>query len=108
MSLDPELKSYLERLARGIEALAEDPMLQMEARLPHCPYCKTMNPSVRTQDVGGEGRIGEFIVQAHCTVCNEVFYGLPFQWDCVRSPEEAKAVISERSSMNVGNHSGTN
>jgi hypothetical protein len=108
VSLDPELKSYLERISKGIENIAEEPVLKMEFSPPACPHCKTLNPDVRTHDAGGEGDLQQYVVQAHCTHCNQVFFGLPFSWDCVKTAEEAQNVISERSNMHVGNHSGAN
>jgi len=86
----------LERAAVALERLAEDPVIQMETGPPVCPHCEKMNPMVRVEESNAQGPLGEFVIQAHCVNCNHVFYGLPLQWECVKTTEDARLVLKER------------
>jgi hypothetical protein len=97
MSMDRRLEELLERGVKAVERLAEDPVIEVETKPPVCPSCDRMNPSVRTQQSEGEGKLAEFVIQAECQHCHKVFYGIPVQWFTTSEIEEAKVVIEERS-----------
>lgn len=90
------LEALLERGVAALENLAEDPEIMMETGPPVCPHCKKMNPNVRIHAVEGTGSLGEFVMQAHCLHCNNVFFGVPIQWDCLTDIREVREAIAER------------
>jgi hypothetical protein len=98
----------LERAASALELLAQDPVINVEVRPPVCPHCNTLNPVVRVEESAASGKLGEFVIQAHCVSCNNVFYSLPMQWDCVKTPDEARIVLEEREEIRVDLNGGTN
>jgi bacterioferritin-associated ferredoxin len=96
----------LERAANALELLAQDPVIHVEVRPPECPHCQTRNPKVRVEESAATGKMGEFVIQAHCTHCNEIFYGLPLQWDCVRTTDEAREILAEREELSEFDFNG--
>lgn len=97
--MDEEMKGYLERGISALESLAQDPVIEIETKPPACPHCNRMNPMVRVQESESQGELGDFVIRAHCLHCNEVFYALPAQWDCVTSTEDAGRLIQERAEI---------
>jgi hypothetical protein len=85
----------LERAAEALERLAEDPVVQIETGPPVCPHCEQMNPLVRVDESSAQGKLGEFVIQAHCLHCNSVIYGVPLQWQCVKTTDEAGQILRE-------------
>jgi hypothetical protein len=94
--VDRELKILLERIADGIEHLAEDPIINIEAGPPVCPFCETRNPRISTRESEASGPLGEYIVQCQCDKCGEIFYGLPTMWVCLRTIDEVREEIAAR------------
>ena len=58
-----------------------------------------MNPTVRVDAVADSGPLAEFVTQAFCKVCNNVFYMIPIQTICVKTTNEAHEVIEQRVRM---------
>jgi len=101
----------LERAADALERLAEDPVIEMETGPPVCPHCETINPTVRVEESSAQGKLGEFVIQAHCLHCNSVIYALPVQWQCVKTTDEAGEILREMEEIrghgfNGGAHTG--
>jgi hypothetical protein len=97
--VDRELKSSLDRIAAGIEHLAEDPVIHVESGPPVCPFCEVKNPRISTRESEARGPLGEYIIQCHCEHCGEMFYGLPVMWHCVQTIEEVREEIEARVEM---------
>jgi len=99
-------------LRRGVEALEklaaeEEPMeIRLETKPPVCPHCDQINPTVRVEEISATGPLVEYVVQAHCTHCNQVFYVIPFQMDCVPTIESAQQIISTK--KRLGGYEGEN
>lgn len=104
--VERELHELLDRIARGIEHLAEDPVVEMETGPPICPHCQKMNPDVRVQESEGSGPLDEILMRCHCLSCNNLFYAVPVQWDCVKTVEEVQQVISERQELTAHANNG--
>lgn len=94
--MDREEKNLLERIAAGIEHLAEDPIINIESGPPVCPFCEVKNPRISTRESEASGPLGEYIIQCHCEHCHEIFYGLPTMWLCLRTIDEVREEISQR------------
>lgn len=94
--MESEIKDLLERGVSAIERLAEDPVIHMETGPPVCPHCERVNPAVRVEEGTATGPLAEFLIQAHCQHCNNVFYAFPFQWTTVKTTDEARKIVAER------------
>jgi phage FluMu protein Com len=102
-------EELLERMAVALEALAQDPVIHVETLPPVCPHCETMNPLVRVEESAAQGKLAEFVIQAHCTHCNKVFYAMPVQWEAAKTTDEASMIIAEREEIRgFTNNSGAN
>lgn len=88
--------ALLERIALGIEKLAEDPIVEMEVAPPVCPHCGVFNPNVTTSDIGGTGRLAEFHVALTCEECGKPFWGTPVQWSMHLEMSTLRREILER------------
>jgi hypothetical protein len=104
--VDRRYEELLERGVNALERLAEDPVIQIETGPPVCPFCDTMNPSVRVEESSSSGPLVEFVIQAHCLHCNQVFYAVPYQWVCTKTTEEAGEAIQEK--VKLGGYEGQN
>jgi bacterioferritin-associated ferredoxin len=97
MEMDRRLENLLERGVDALEKLAQDEFeFQVETKPPVCPHCDTINPTVRVSESTTQGRLAEFVIQAFCTNCNNIFYVIPLQSDCVKTQEDARNVISDK------------
>lgn len=94
-----KLEGLLERGVSALEALAQDPVIEMQTGPPVCPHCETINPKVRVSEHEDSGRMGGFVIRMHCLHCNEVFYSIPMQWACVKTTDEAAQVMEERADI---------
>lgn len=98
---DQEMMKYLERIASGIEKLAEDPVINIESGPPVCPNCERMNPEIRVSESEARGPLGEYVIQAQCLSCNEIFYAIPQMWLTVKNMSEVRMEMEDR--KNRGN-----
>jgi hypothetical protein len=103
--MDAEMKSLLERGVSAVERLAEDPVIHMETGPPVCPNCDRKNPVVRVEESSATGLLGEFVIQCHCQHCDYVFYGIPIQWNCVKTTSQASEILKERAELSGYEHS---
>jgi bacterioferritin-associated ferredoxin len=95
--MDRRLEDLLVRGVAALEKIAQDEFeIQVETKPPVCPHCDTMNPTVRVSESVTQGRLAEFVVQAFCTNCNNIFYVIPLQTECVKTQEDARNVISDK------------
>ena len=101
-----EITEVLERIAAGIERLAEDPVINVETAPPVCPHCETMNPNVSTEDTGGTGPMAEYAVRFTCQKCNRVFYALPIQWTCVPEISMLEQVLEQHKEISGYGNNG--
>lgn len=90
-----DTNEILERIAVGIERLAEDPVIQMETGPPVCPHCERVNPNVRVNESGGSGPLAEFVIQASCLHCGRTFYALPVQWQCAAQLSHVEPLLQQ-------------
>lgn len=102
--MDEEERGLLERGVSALERLADDPVLQLETGPPVCPHCEKENPVVRVEERAAQGKLGSWLLQAHCLNCNFVFYALPTQWETTKSIEEARMLVTERAEVHNGKH----
>jgi hypothetical protein len=86
----------LERIAKGIEKLAEDPIVEMEVGPPVCPHCDRLNPRIATHEQGGTGQLYEMFVAMRCEECGGDFYGVPVQWEMHTDTETLRHALQER------------
>lgn len=98
--ISPELQA-LERIAAATERLAEDPVIHVESGPPVCPFCERMNPEIRVSESENRGPLGEYVLQAQCLSCNEIFYAIPQMWLTVRTTDEVRTELEDR--INRGN-----
>ncbi len=89
----------LERIAVGIERLAEDPVIQVETGPPVCPHCEEMNPTIRVDESEATGKMAEFVIQAQCQHCGKVFYALPIHWASFKEISEVTQAVAERAEI---------
>jgi bacterioferritin-associated ferredoxin len=95
--VDQHLQELLERGVAALERLAEDEIdIRVETMPPVCPHCEKINPTVRVAEKNQQGPLAEFVLQAHCLNCNNIFYVIPIQSECVKSVDDAKAVMAEK------------
>jgi hypothetical protein len=99
--MDRELREFLERGVIALEALAQDPVINIEAAPPICPNCKRINPNVKVEN-GSDGPLAECVLIARCDSCNEMFYAIPVTWHMVTTQEEVIREFQERAEM-MGN-----
>lgn len=90
----------------ALEKLAEEPVIQVETGPPVCPFCEKINPDVRTEESNASGPLVEYVVQALCLSCNNVFYAIPYQWDCLKTVQQASELIQEKKEL--GGYEGQN
>ena len=100
-----KLESYLERIAKAVEQLNEEPVLQIESGLPICPFCNTINPSVTVEEDSGEGPLSQFVIQPVCQ-CGNAFWAVPLQWAIFTKREEAEDELNRMAEIFSGNGAG--
>jgi hypothetical protein len=102
--MDRELREFLERGIVALEALAQDPVISIEAAPPICPHCNRMNPTVKVES-DSEGPLAECVLIARCQGCNELFYAVPVTWHMFTNQEGVLREFQERAEMmsNGGN-----
>jgi hypothetical protein len=104
---EKRIEELLERGVVALERLAADEIeMRVETKPPVCPHCNKINPEIRVAESTNSGLMAEFFAQAHCLSCNNVFYILPFQWDCVKSLDDVRMIIEEKN--NVGGYQSQN
>lgn len=106
--MDRRMESLLMRGVEALEKLAADEPLEIniETKPPVCPYCEKINPMVRVDESNTTGQLAEYVVQAQCLHCNNVFYVIPFHVDCVKSIDQAQRLIEEK--MRLGGYEREN
>lgn len=70
------------RIATSLEKLVDEPMVEVQSRPAQCPHCGMISPTVEIskQDDPLIGRLTNYIVEAKCTNCNQIFWALPANW----------------------------
>jgi hypothetical protein len=102
-----KMEILLERIARGVERLAEDPVVEIESGPPICPHCNVFNPDVHVNADEGRGPLYEFFVIAECQNCQNTIYVLPIQWSIFASNKELEAALADRiSEIEKGGENG--
>ena len=93
------MEELLERIAVGIESLAEEPEIEITAGPPLCPHCGKFDPEVLTpvQD-GGRGPLSHLAIEATCTECSQTLFVVVESYSMHRKRNEAVEEIKERSS----------
>lgn len=99
---EKDILDRLDRIASGIEKLAEDPVIHVESGPPVCPSCGQDNPVIRSRESEATGKLGDFIIQATCLHCDNVFWALPLMWQVVSTIEEANDANTERADRHAG------
>jgi hypothetical protein len=89
-------EELLERIAVGVEQLAKDPVVEIEAGPPVCPACGFFNPVISVRESEAQGPIFEYVLQAICNNCGTRFYALPMAWHMFVHRGEVEAEIQER------------
>jgi hypothetical protein len=85
-----------ERGVKALEALAKDPIVEIEAGPPICPACGYFNPVVSVSESNTQGAIFEFVLLATCTHCGVKFYAVPETWRMYLRREEVEMEMQER------------
>jgi hypothetical protein len=98
----------LNRIAKGVDRLAEDPVIEMEVGPPVCPHCGIFNPKVAYEDTAGEGQLYEFFMQFICGECDKPFAAVPVQWSMHTNPDSLRQELSERAEISNGHSTGRN
>jgi hypothetical protein len=107
--MDRRLENLLERGVEALEKLAQDEFeIQVETKPPVCPHCNRMNPNVRVSESSMSGPLAEFLTQAFCLNCNNIFYVIPTQTECVKSLDDARDVIANKVRVGGYGHEGEN
>ena len=101
-----QLERLLERIASGIEKLAEEPVIHIEAGPPECPHCHVVNPNVATRDEASSGPLSEFLLQVVCLSCHEGFFAIPETWVSAPNREVAAAEMEKRGQYLERNENG--
>jgi hypothetical protein len=96
----------LNRIAKGVDRLAEDPVIQMEIGPPVCPHCGVFNPKVAYEDAAGEGPLYEFFMAFICQECDTPFAAVPVQWSMHTHKDSLEQEIRERAENFNGNGNG--
>jgi hypothetical protein len=97
--MDEDVRKLLERGVTALEKLSEDDVITVETKPAVCPHCEKMNPNVRVQESEASGLLGEFLIQAHCLNCNNVFYAFPEMWSTMKTVGEAESIVEERAAQ---------
>ena len=102
---DRRIEELLERGAAALEHIAQDEIeIRVETLPPVCPHCEKINPTVRVEERNQHGPLAEFVLLAHCLNCNNFFYVIPIQSECVKSIDDARAVMAEK--LRLGGYEG--
>src|SRR5687767_15073101 len=99
-----ELLDVLRGIRDGVEKLASDPEIEIEAGPAFCPNCGKHDPVVTVLNTEGDGHLLEWVLVAECHNCNHTFYGLVESWSMFNSSEQLQAELGERAGIsNDGN-----
>lgn len=94
------------RLVKGIEKLAETPVLETEGGPPICPHCETLNPIITVPAAEeSSGPLVEYYMQGKCENCGKTFYGVPMEWAFFTIHVDATEELSRRAGLLNGNGS---
>jgi hypothetical protein len=100
--MDTEITRLLERGVDALERLAQDPVIDFEVAPAQCPHCNQTDPIVRVEEKSAQGSLSGFVIQCGCTHCHNVFYAVPFQFQCVKTVAEVQAMRHERAEISNG------
>lgn len=94
------LEQFLERIASGIEKLAADPQIEIEAGPPVCPTCGELDPMVMllAQDQAS-GPLSQLINEVVCVKCQAPIYVVTESYSCHQSMQTARTEIEERTEL---------
>lgn len=91
------LEELLERIASGVEKLANDPEIEIDSGPALCPACGKLNPIVdMPSSEGGRGPLAEIAIEAQCTHCGHNLYAVVESYSMHQHREQAVAEIKER------------
>lgn len=94
--MDSDTRRLLERGVNALEAMVEDPVIDVPVKPPVCPHCEKLNPTVRCSESEAEGPLFEFVIMCECKSCHRVFYAIAEGWNCVRTVGDAELLMQER------------
>jgi hypothetical protein len=95
--MDRRVHEVLDRIASGIEALAEDPQVEINAGPPVCPSCNAFDPSVALAfQEGGIGPMSQIIIDGTCTNCTKRFFIVIESYSVHKTIETAGEEIKAR------------
>jgi hypothetical protein len=92
------MEELAERATIALEALAQDPIIEIEAAPPICPHCGKMNPTITIEE-GGEGPLAEIFFAAKCGECNKGFFAVPVTWHMHTTLETIREEMKERAEL---------
>jgi hypothetical protein len=97
-----QLLEALGGIREGIEKLASDPEVEIQAGPAMCPHCGKENPTVTIlMDGEASGPLGEWVLMAECHHCNHTFYGLVESWSMFHTAESLRFEIEQRAGGTV-------
>lgn len=85
-----------ERIAVGLEKLAEDPQVEIEAGPPLCPHCGAHDPVVAIASEAGRGPLSHVFIPCECLNCARSFFVVIESYSCHADLESAKSELRER------------
>lgn len=94
--MEKRLEELVERGVQALEALAKDPVVEIEAGPPVCPACGVFNPEISINETNSKGPLFEYVLIPVCNSCNTRFYAVPQTWHMFMRREEVQAQMEER------------
>ena len=96
--MDRQLAEFLERGVSALEAMAQDPVLEIEHAPPICPHCNRMNPIVHVEE-DSNGPVAECVLAARCSSCGRTFFAMPVTWHMFTEKAQVETELQERAAM---------
>jgi hypothetical protein len=101
--MEKRVEELLVRGVEAMEALAKDPVIEIEAGPPVCPACGLFNPTVSIAEKASSGPLFEFVLLATCNSCGNRIYAVPQVWQMFTHRDEVRAHLEERRGSGNGN-----
>jgi hypothetical protein len=76
VNISRDMLKLVERGVGALEKLASEPQVEIEAGPPICPECGVFDPEVEIQESASKGKLSEFCINAVCSECGTVIYGV--------------------------------
>lgn len=97
-------EELLERIATGIEKIADEPILQTEGGPPACPHCNTLNPTITVAELGeASGPFVQYFIDVNCGECDKQFWAVPIEWAAFTELNDAVNELKRRAGALNGN-----